>query len=198
MIRQHGASAIIHFAARIVVPDSVADPLGYYLANTVKTRAVMAAAVATRVKHFIFSSTAAVYGIPADAYADEQAPTAPINPYGTSKLMSEWMLRDVAAACGMRYAALRYFNVAGSDSGGRIGQSSPDATLLVKVAVEAAVGKRAHVALADALHLEFALRQLAAADYADDGNLSRHNAYLYSPASQTQSRTEDYSHAAGA
>ena len=143
VIRQHGADAIIHFAARIVVPDSVADPLGYYLANTVKTRAVMAAAVATGIRHFIFSSTAAVYGTPEVMPVAEDAPTRPESPYGTSKLITEWMLRDAAAAHPLSYVVLRYFNVAGADPAGRTGQSSPNATHLIKVAVQTALGLRA-------------------------------------------------------
>ena len=143
VIRQHGADAIIHFAARIVVPDSVSDPLGYYLANTVKTRAVMAAAVATGIRHFIFSSTAAVYGTPEVMPVAEDAPTRPESPYGTSKLITEWMLRDAAAAHPLSYVVLRYFNVAGADPAGRTGQSSPNATHLIKVAVQTALGLRA-------------------------------------------------------
>ena len=143
VIRQHGADAIIHFAARIVVPDSVSDPLGYYLANTVKTRAVMAAAVATGIRHFIFSSTAAVYGTPEVMPVAEDAPTRPESPYGTSKLITEWMLRDAAAAHPLEYVVLRYFNVAGADPAGRTGQSSPNATHLIKVAVQTALGLRA-------------------------------------------------------
>ncbi|MGL4290975.1 MAG: UDP-glucose 4-epimerase GalE [Phreatobacter sp.] len=142
VIRQHGADAIIHFAARIVVPDSVSDPLGYYLANTVKTRAVMAAAVATGVKNFIFSSTAAVYGTPEVMPVNEDAATRPESPYGTSKLVTEWMLRDAAAAHDLTYVVLRYFNVAGADPQGRTGQSTPNATHLIKVAVQTALGLR--------------------------------------------------------
>jgi UDP-glucose 4-epimerase len=143
VIRQHGVDAIIHFAAKIVVPDSVADPLGYYLANTVKTRAVMAAAVATGVKRFIFSSTAAVYGTPKVMPVAEDAPTQPESPYGTSKLITEWMLRDASAAHDLRHVVLRYFNVAGADPKGRTGQSTPNATHLIKVAVQTALGLRA-------------------------------------------------------
>ena len=142
VIRQHGVDAIIHFAAKIVVPDSVSDPLGYYLANTVKTRAVMAAAVATGVKHFIFSSTAAVYGTPSVMPVAEDAPTQPESPYGTSKLITEWMLRDASAAHDLRHVVLRYFNVAGADPKGRTGQSTPNATHLIKVAVQTALGLR--------------------------------------------------------
>ena len=143
VMRLHGVDAVIHFAARIVVPDSVADPLGYYLANTVKTRAVMAAAVAAGVRRFIFSSTAAVYGTPEVMPVAEEAPTRPESPYGTSKLITEWMLRDAAAAHDLSYVVLRYFNVAGADPKGRTGQSTPNATHLIKVAVQTALGLRA-------------------------------------------------------
>jgi UDP-glucose 4-epimerase len=143
VMTQHDVEAVIHFAARIVVPDSVADPLGYYLANTVKTRTVMAAAVACKVKHFIFSSTAAVYGTPATDIVSEDAPTTPESPYGTSKLITEWMLRDTAAAHDLTFVILRYFNVAGADPQMRTGQSTPNATHLIKVAVQTALGLRA-------------------------------------------------------
>lgn len=143
VLRTHGIRSIIHFAARIVVPESLADPLGYYLANTVKTRALLAAAVAEGVSEFIFSSTAAVYGEAPLEPLGETAPTHPLSPYGASKLMSEWMLRDTARAHGLRYAILRYFNVAGADPQGRTGQSSPDATHLIKVALQTALGQRA-------------------------------------------------------
>jgi UDP-glucose 4-epimerase len=144
-LRAHEVSSIIHFAARIIVPESVADPLGYYLANTVKTRALLAAAVAADVKHFIFSSTAAVYGETSLEPVSETEATIPVSPYGASKLMSEWMLRDAGAAHGLRYAVLRYFNVAGADPDGRTGQSTPQATHLIKVAVQAALGKRPYM-----------------------------------------------------
>jgi UDP-glucose 4-epimerase len=145
LVGEHGIDSILHFAAKIVVPESVADPLAYYLNNTAKSRALMETAIGAGVKNFIFSSTAAVYGdadvspIPEDAHPD------PINPYGRSKLMSEWMLRDAAAAHDLKYAALRYFNVAGADPKGRSGQSTPNATHLIKVAVQAALGRRTHV-----------------------------------------------------
>ena len=138
---------IMHFAAHTIVPESVADPLKYYRNNTCASRTLLEHAVRANVKHVVFSSTAAVYGIPKDGLASEQSPTAPINPYGLSKLMTEWMLRDVAASSPLRYVALRYFNVAGSDPEGRIGQSTPKATLLTKVACEAAVGKRDRVSI---------------------------------------------------
>ncbi len=133
---------VMHFAAHTVVPESVSDPLKYYRNNTASSRTLLDAANRHGVEHFVFSSTAAVYGIPDGGRASEDSPTQPINPYGTSKLMTEWMLRDLAAAGGPRYVALRYFNVAGCEPSGTIGQSTPNATLLVKVACEAAVGKR--------------------------------------------------------
>jgi UDP-glucose 4-epimerase len=142
VISDHEVDEIVHFAAKIVVPDSVADPLGYYLANTVKSRALLAAATEARISRFVFSSTAAVYGMPKENPVSEDAPTSPISPYGSSKLMTEWMLRDTAVAHDFGYVALRYFNVAGADPAGRAGQSSPRATHLIKVAVELALGKR--------------------------------------------------------
>ncbi len=138
---------VIHFAGSVVVPESVADPLGYYLNNTVKSRELLAAAVSAGVPRFIFSSTAAVYGVPAAIPVGEDAPLAPLSPYGASKLMTERMLADAAAAYGTAYTVLRYFNVAGADPAGRVGQSTRGATHLVKVAVEAAVGKRDHIAV---------------------------------------------------
>lgn len=145
LMRTWRPEAIIHFAASIVVPDSVRDPLGYYRNNTANSRALLAAAVDAKVRHFIFSSTAAVYGNPAQVPVDEDAPTQPLSPYGTSKLMTEMMLRDAAAAHGLGYVILRYFNVAGADPKGRAGQSTPGATHLVKVAVQAALGLRPHL-----------------------------------------------------
>jgi UDP-glucose 4-epimerase len=136
---------VMHFAARTIVPESVEDPLRYYGNNTCATRNLLAACQAAGVERFVFSSTAAVYGVPASGVASEETPTQPINPYGTSKLMSEWMLRDLSAASDLRYVALRYFNVAGADPAGRIGQSTAKATLLTKVACEVAVGKRDRV-----------------------------------------------------
>ncbi len=138
---------VMHFAAHTVVPESVADPLKYYRNNTCASRTLLEHSLKAGVRHVVFSSTAAVYGIPSDGLASEDTPTAPINPYGLSKLMTEWMLRDIAAVNPLRYVALRYFNVAGSDPQGRIGQATPRATLLTKVACEAAVGKRDHVAI---------------------------------------------------
>jgi UDP-glucose 4-epimerase len=143
LIAEYGVDAIAHFAAKIVVPESVADPLAYYLNNTAKARNLIEAAVRNKVRHFIFSSTAAVYGEPEANPVFETAPLAPINPYGRSKLMVEWMLKDVAAAHPLSHVALRYFNVAGADPAGRLGQSTPAATHLIKVAVQAALGHRA-------------------------------------------------------
>ncbi len=145
LIRERGVNAIVHFAGSIVVPESIADPLGYYLNNTVKSRALIAAAVNGGVEHFIFSSTAAVYGMPEVNPVDEEAPFDPISPYGSSKMMTEIMLRDTAAAHDLRYAALRYFNVAGADPKRRSGQSTPRATHLIKVAAQAALGDRSHL-----------------------------------------------------
>ena len=142
IIKENQIDAVIHFAAKIVVPDSVADPLGYYLANTVKTRALLAAVTGAGVKHFVFSSTAAVYGNPEENPVSEDAKLSPMSPYGSSKLISEWMLRDVSAAYDFHYVALRYFNVAGADPEGRAGQSTAGATHLIKVACETAVGER--------------------------------------------------------
>ncbi len=142
LLVRHRVRAVLHFAAHIVVPESVRDPLKYYRNNTCNTRNLLACCAAAGVEHFIFSSTAAVYGIPQETFIDEDAPTAPINPYGASKLMSEWMLRDLAAASQLRYVILRYFNVAGADPEGEIGQRTPEATHLIKVACEAAVGRR--------------------------------------------------------
>ncbi|HYW04912.1 MAG TPA: UDP-glucose 4-epimerase GalE [Gammaproteobacteria bacterium] len=145
LLREHRIRTVMHFAAHTVVPESVANPLKYYGNNTANTRSLLACCQESGVRAFVFSSTAAVYGIPPRGRASEETPPAPINPYGTSKLMSEWMLRDLSVATGMGYVALRYFNVAGSDPGGRIGQSTPRATLLTKVACEAAVGRRGRV-----------------------------------------------------
>jgi len=145
LIAEHGIGAILHFAGSVVVPESVAQPLLYYENNTVKSRALIASAVAGGVRHFIFSSTAAVYGIPDSVPVAEDARTAPINPYGASKLMTERMLTDAAAAHPLNAGILRYFNVAGADPAGRGGLSTAGATHLVKAAVEAACGKRDHV-----------------------------------------------------
>jgi len=143
----HEIDTIMHFAAHTIVPESVADPLKYYGNNTASSRTLLEAAAKHGVRNIVFSSTAAVYGIPEGGKASEDSPTQPINPYGTSKLMTEWMLRDLAAAGGPGYVALRYFNVAGCEPTGTIGQSTPKATLLVKVACEAATGRRPGVAI---------------------------------------------------
>ena len=141
-IRDNGISAIAHFAARIVVPESVADPLGYYLNNTAKARNLIESAVRGGVAHFIFSSTAAVYGETDTDKVSEDRPLAPVSPYGRSKLMVEWMLGDAGRAHPLRSVVLRYFNVAGADPQGRAGQSTRDATHLIKVAVQTALGRR--------------------------------------------------------
>lgn len=142
LVREHGVDSIIHFAGSIVVPESVADPLAYYQNNTCKTRTLIETAVRAGVGNFIFSSTAAVYGDAGLAPVREEAHLNPESPYGRSKLMSEWMLRDAAAAHDLRFTALRYFNVAGADPQGRTGQSTPGATHLIKIACETALGKR--------------------------------------------------------
>ena len=185
-LRDHKVDTVLHFAAHTIVPESVSDPLKYYGNNTCGTRNLLQCCAQAGVKHFVFSSTAAVYGIPDGPYADEGSPTAPINPYGTSKLMSEWMLRDLALATPMRYVSLRYFNVAGSDTSGRIGQSTRKATLLIKVACEVAVGKRQHLSIfgtdyatpdgtgvRDYIHVEdLATAHLDALQYLRDGGQS--------------------------
>ncbi len=142
LLRKHGIETIMHFAAHTIVPESVENPLKYYGNNTCSSRNLLECAAAAGVKNVIFSSTAAVYGIPAGGTASEDSPTQPINPYGSSKLMTEQMLRDLSAATPLQHVALRYFNVAGCDPQCRIGQSTAKATLLTKVACEAAVGKR--------------------------------------------------------
>jgi UDP-glucose 4-epimerase len=147
IIAEHGVGAIMHFAGSVVVPESVTDPLKYYDNNTAKSRSLIGSALAGGVRHFIFSSTAATYGIPDVSPVTEDTPQVPINPYGWSKLMTERMLADVAAVHPMNYCALRYFNVAGADPAGRSGQSTAGATHLIKVAVEAALGKRDHVSV---------------------------------------------------
>jgi UDP-glucose 4-epimerase len=186
VIGEYRVDTVLHFAAHTIVPESVADPLKYYRNNTCATRNLLDCCQRAGVRRFVFSSTAAVYGIPADGLAREDSPTQPINPYGTSKLMSEWMLRDLAAASSMRYVVLRYFNVAGSDPGGRIGHTSPQATLLVKVACQQAVGVRPSISIfgtdyptpdgtgvRDYIHVEdLADAHLCALDYLQDGGES--------------------------
>ncbi len=183
---KHDIDTIMHFAAHTIVPESVADPLKYYRNNTANSRTLLEHATKAGVKYVVFSSTAAVYGIPQGGKASETSPTQPINPYGTSKLMTEWMLRDLAHAGGPSYVALRYFNVAGCEPEGRIGQSTPNATLLVKVACEAAVGRRPEVSvfgtdyptpdgtgLRDYIHVEdLASAHLEALTYLRDGGES--------------------------
>ena len=185
-LREHGVDTVMHFAAYTIVPESVREPLKYYGNNTCSTRSLLQCCVEAGVKNFVFSSTAAVYGVPAEGVAAETTPTVPINPYGTSKLMSEWMLRDVSSASDLKHVALRYFNVAGSDSQCRLGQATPKATLLVKVACEAAVGKRPHVSVfgtdyptpdgtgvRDYIHVEdLATAHLNALDYLRGGGSS--------------------------
>jgi len=183
---EHDIDTVMHFAAHTIVPESVSDPLKYYGNNTASSRTLLERANTHGVKHVVFSSTAAVYGIPPDGKASEGTPTRPINPYGSSKLMTEWMLRDLAFAGGPSYVALRYFNVAGCEPSGTIGQSTPKATLLVKVACEAAVGSRPDVkifgtdyptpdgtGLRDYIHVEdLAAAHLDALTYLRDGGKS--------------------------
>ena len=142
ILERHPVDTVMHFAAHTIVPESVADPMKYYRNNTCASRSLMESCLAAGVRQWVFSSTAAVYGTPENGVASEETPTTPINPYGRSKLMTEWMLQDCATAHGLRHVTLRYFNVAGSDPEGRVGQRTPNATLLVKVAAEVAVGRR--------------------------------------------------------
>jgi UDP-glucose 4-epimerase len=186
ILADHRIDTVMHFAAHISVAESMANPLKYYGNNTCGTRALLQACAENNVKNFVFSSSAAVYGVPEGGYADETSPTQPINAYGTSKLMSEWMLRDVAAVSPMRYVALRYFNVAGSHPGLVIGHSTIGSHLLTKVACEAMVGKRPHVSVfgsdyptpdgtgvRDYLHIEdLAAAHLNALDYLRNGGTS--------------------------
>jgi len=186
LLKEYGVDSVLHFAAHTVVPESVTDPLKYYGNNTCNTRSLLQCCSAAGVKHFIFSSTAAVYGIPETTMVSEATPTAPINPYGQSKLMSEMMLRDLGVATSLRHVILRYFNVAGSDPQARIGQCTPNATLLIKVAVEVAMGKRAGMSIfgtdyptpdgtgvRDYIHVEdLADAHLCALDYLRDGGES--------------------------
>ncbi len=142
VLKEHRIDTVMHFAAHTIVPESVADPLKYYGNNTCATRNLLQCCRDAGIKHLVFSSTAAVYGLPATGVASEDSPTAPINPYGSSKLMTEIMLRDLCAVTPLRHVILRYFNVGGSDPGGRIGHSAPTATLLTKVACQHVVGAR--------------------------------------------------------
>jgi UDP-glucose 4-epimerase len=186
VFREYGCRTVLHFAAAIVAPESVTAPLKYYANNTRNTLNLLAVCVESGVERFIFSSTAAVYGMPEGGSAAEESPTVPINPYGTSKLMSEWMLRDVGAAHGLRYTALRYFNVAGADPLARMGQRTPEATHLLKVCCQAALGMREAVAvfgndyptpdrtgIRDYIHVEdLASAHLAALSYLEGGGES--------------------------
>lgn len=142
IIKQYDIDTVMHFAAHTVVPESVENPLKYYANNTSATRNLLECCQNNGIKHFIFSSTAAVYGMLEEGVATEDTPTRPINPYGTSKLMTEWMLKDLSLATDLTHITLRYFNVSGCDPQTRIGQNTPNATLLIKVACEAALGKR--------------------------------------------------------
>jgi UDP-glucose 4-epimerase len=183
VLAEHKVDTVMHFAAHIQVPESVSNPLKYYRNNTASTRTLLECCVDAGVRHFVFSSTAAVYGMPAGGVAEESTPTVPINPYGWSKLMSEQMLGDVAAVTPLRYVALRYFNVAGADPEGHIGQSTPEATHLIKVACEHAVGRRAGIEIfgtdyetpdgtcvRDYIHVEdLAAAHLQALDYLNSG-----------------------------
>jgi UDP-glucose 4-epimerase len=141
IVKQYGVTAVIHFAGSVIVPESVADPLAYYRNNTAASRNLIEACVKNEVGNFVFSSTAAVYGMPEQIPVAENTPLAPINPYGRSKLMTEWMLEDCSRAYDLRFVALRYFNVAGADPKGRTGQSTPRATHLIKRACQAALGR---------------------------------------------------------
>ena len=186
LLDEHSVETVLHFAAHTIVPESVSNPLKYYGNNTCATRNLLEQCDRAGVKHFVFSSTAAVYGIPQGGLAREDSPTAPINPYGLSKLRSEWMLRDLAAATKLRYVALRYFNVGGSDPGGRIGHTAPNATLLVKVACQQAAGVRPQLSIfgtdyptpdgtgvRDYIHVEdLAGAHLKAVDYLHSGGAS--------------------------
>lgn len=186
LFKRHSFETVMHFAAHTIVPESVSNPLKYYRNNTANSRTLLEAAERHNCKHIVFSSTAAVYGVLESGKAREDTPTQPINPYGTSKLMTEWMLRDLDAAGGPKHVILRYFNVAGCDPLGRIGQSTPKATLLTKVACEAAVGKREHVSIfgtdyptpdgtgiRDYIHVEdLASAHLASLDYLRSGGAS--------------------------
>jgi UDP-glucose 4-epimerase len=186
VLREYQIETVMHFAAKIVVPESVAHPLDYYDNNTARARVLLDACRRAGVQHFIFSSTAAVYGDLVGGIADETTPPAPINPYGRSKLMTEWMLGDLAQVNDMRHVVLRYFNVAGCDTRGRIGQDTPNATHLIKVACQHAVGSRSHLevfgtdydtpdgtCVRDYIHVEdLAAAHLSALDHLRDGGES--------------------------
>lgn len=187
VIRDHGVGTVMHFAGSIVVPESVTQPLAYYHNNTANSLALIDMCRETGVGQFVFSSTAAVYGMPDVLPVDEAAPTRPINPYGVSKLMTEWMLRDAAAAHGLRYVALRYFNVSGADPAGRSGQATRNATHLLEVAAQVANGRRAEMwiygddyptpdgtCIRDYIHVsDLAAAHLAALTYLEAGGVSQ-------------------------
>lgn len=186
ILQEHKIDAVIHMAAFISVPESIQNPLKYYNNNTTNTAKLLQCCVATKVKHFIFSSSAAVYGIPTSSFVDENEVCAPINPYGRSKLMSEWILEDVAKSSHLRYISLRYFNVGGADPQSRIGQRNAAATNLIKVAAQTAVGIRDHIeifgtdydtpdgtGIRDYIHVEdLASAHLQALNYLRQGNES--------------------------
>jgi UDP-glucose 4-epimerase len=186
LLDTYNIDSVMHFAAHTIVPESVENPLKYYGNNTCHSRNLLKCCSDAGVKNFIFSSTAAVYGIPSTERVSEDAPSQPINPYGTSKLMTEWMLKDLGYATDLKYVVLRYFNVAGADPEARIGQSTKKATLLTKVACEAAIGKRASVSIfgtdyatadgtgvRDYIHVEdLASAHIAALKYLRDGGTS--------------------------
>jgi UDP-glucose 4-epimerase len=183
--QKHRFTTVLHFAAAIIAPESVSLPLKYYGNNTRNTLGLLEACVRHNIQRFIFSSTAAVYGFPDGGVASEESALAPINPYGTSKLMSEWMLRDTAAAHGIQYVALRYFNVAGADPQARMGQRTPEATHLIKVACQAALGMRESIGIygtdyptpdgtgiRDYIHIEdLASAHLSALQYLENGGI---------------------------
>ncbi|CAH9017223.1 UDP-glucose 4-epimerase GalE [Candidatus Nitrosacidococcus sp. I8] len=186
ILKEYSIDTVLHFAAHTIVPESVSNPLKYYANNTCATRNLLECCVEEGVKNFVFSSTAAAYGIPSTPTVTEDTPTNPINPYGSSKLMSEWMLQDLSQAAHLNYVILRYFNVAGSDPRGRIGQSTRNATLLIKAACEVAVGKRESIhifgvdystpdgtGIRDYIHVEdLAKAHLLALDYLRSGGQS--------------------------
>jgi UDP-glucose 4-epimerase len=186
LFKRHTITTVLHFAAAIIAPESVSLPLKYYGNNTRNTLGLLETCVKFGVKRFIFSSTAAVYGFPDGGVASEESAPAPINPYGTSKLMSEWMLRDVGEAHGLQYVALRYFNVAGADPQARMGQRTPEATHLIKVACQAALGMRDNInvygtdfptpdgtGVRDYIHIEdLASAHLSALNYLENGGAS--------------------------
>ncbi|HUJ19447.1 MAG TPA: UDP-glucose 4-epimerase GalE [Nitrospirota bacterium] len=211
LFRQRRFKTVLHFAASIVAPESVGDPLKYYGNNTCNTIHLLKACVRHGAEQFIFSSTAAVYGLPDSGIASEDSPTIPINPYGASKLMSEWVLRDVGQAHGLRSVALRYFNVAGADPLARMGQRTPDATHLIKVCCQAALGQRPSVSIygtdyatpdgtgvRDYIHVEdLAAAHLAALGYLEQGGLSTTLNVGYGAGSSVRDVIETVRHVSG-